>query len=143
MPVCNHTNRAKAQLRLCLANIFLIATLVASAQQKISGRITGIGDSPLVGASVQLKSSNHGAIADENGRFEMIAKQGDVLVISNVGYLTQEIKLTGNSFLHIALKPSLVNLDEVVVTGYTEQKAKEVTGSISAVKPKDLVEVPS
>jgi hypothetical protein len=37
----------------------------------------------------------------------------------------------------------VVNLDEVVVTGYTEQKAKEVTGSISAVKPKDLVEVPS
>jgi TonB-linked SusC/RagA family outer membrane protein len=147
MPVCNHTNwylnQTKALLRLSLAIILLITTLVASAQQEISGRITGLGDSPLVGASVQLKSSNHGTIADENGYFEIAANPGDVLVISNVGYLSREIKLTDSNFLEIALRPSLVNLDEVVVTGYTAQKVKEITGSVAVVKPKDLVAVPA
>jgi TonB-linked SusC/RagA family outer membrane protein len=146
MPACDHTDCyadwTKTKLRLSLANILLITTLVASAQQKISGRVTGIGNSPLVGASVQLKSSNYGTIADEKGFFEIAAKPGDILVISNVGYLTQEIKLTGNSFLQIALRPSLVNLDEVIVTGYTAQKVREITGSVAVVKPKDLVAVP-
>jgi TonB-dependent SusC/RagA subfamily outer membrane receptor len=146
MPICDHTNwcvdRTKAQLRISLASILLITTHVVSAQQKISGRITGIGDSPLVGASVQLKSSNHGTIADENGFFEMVAKQGDLLVISNVGYLSREIKLAGDSLLQISLRPSLVNLDEVVVTGYTAQKVKEITGSVAVVRPKDLVAAP-
>ena len=73
----------------------------------------------------------------------LLQKRENVLIISNIGYLSQDIKLTGNNFLQISLTPSVVNLDEVVVTGYTEQKVKEITGSISVVKPKDLVEVPS
>jgi len=147
MPVRTYTNRLaawpKSLLRLSLANILLLAILVVSAQQKISGRITGIDGSPLPGAGVQIKFSNLGTTADQNGRFEITAKQGDLLVISNIGYLTREIKSGNDNFLQISLTPSLVNLNEVVVTGYTSQKIKEITGSVAVVKIKDLVAVPA
>jgi hypothetical protein len=83
MPVRNHSNRcvikAKALLQSTLLIIFCVITFKGSAQQKFSGRLTGIANAPLFGAAVRIKSSNQGVIADENGFFEVVAKEGECI----------------------------------------------------------------
>jgi len=114
------------------------------AQEKISGIVTGANGEPLNGASITVKATTVSTVTKEDGSFSIAAKKGDVLVFSFVGYISTEIKLlSATSVPKVALRPNAVNLDEVILTGYTYQKVKEITGSISSVKPKDLTAVPA
>jgi outer membrane cobalamin receptor len=79
------------------------------------------------------------ALTDTAGYFNVNAKYGDMLIISFVGYANKEVKVQQKTALQISLTPSLTNLDDIVVTGYTSQKIKEITGSVAVVKTKDLV----
>ncbi|MDO4165027.1 MAG: SusC/RagA family TonB-linked outer membrane protein, partial [Bacteroides sp.] len=90
-------------------------------------------DSPLIGVSIVLKGTTQGVISDVDGRFALSAKQGDVLQISYVGYVTQEVKVDGNKLLQITMQEDLLNLEEVVVVGYGTQKKVNLTGSVSSV----------
>ena len=65
------------------------------------------------------------------------------LLISFIGYQSKELKITNQTALKISLSQSAINLDEILVTGYTSQKVKEITGSVAQVKPKDLLAVPA
>ena len=113
-----------------------------SFAQTIKGIITGINHEPLFGASVSIKRTNTGTTTDTSGNFSIKAKKGDILSISYTGYKTKEIKLADQNFVAVSLSAS-INLDEIIVTGYSSQKVKEITGSIASVKPKDLVAVPA
>ena len=66
-------------------------------------------------------------------------QMGDVFEISFIGYKTQEIKIANDTSIKVTLQLAMTSLDEVVVTGYTSQKIKEITGSVAVVKPKDLI----
>ncbi len=114
-----------------------------SFAQTIKGIITGINHEPLFGASVSIKRTNTGTTTDTSGYFSIKAKKGDILSISFIGYKTKEIKLADQIFVEVSLLASHANLDEIIVTGYTSQKVKEITGSVASVKPKDLVAVPA
>jgi hypothetical protein len=71
------------------------------------------------------------------------ANKNDVLLISYVGYNTLQIIPGNETDLKISLTPSVIDLDQVIMTGYTSQKLKEIVGSVSVVKPKELVSVPA
>lgn len=109
-----------------------------------TGRATGAvydetGD-PLVGVSVFVKGEPHGVITDLDGKFSIPAKNGDVLVISYVGYVTQEVKFTGRA-LNITLKSSATNLDEVVVTALGIKKDRKALGySVSEMGSAEILE---
>lgn len=129
--------------------LFLIALLFnfqLYAQDKtITGKVVSNEDnSPLAGATIQIKGSQKGTIADADGIF-MMTFSGDTntLVVSFVGYLTEEKIVTDESNIEIALIPNISKLDEVVVVGYGVQKKNLVTGSISKVKTEDIVSTPS
>jgi hypothetical protein len=112
----------------------LLFFLAASAQIKVTGKIVG-GDNnaPLVAASVLVKGTKTGAFTDAAGVFTISAKVNDVLTISSVGYQNLEVKVTGASLGSISLQSANGSLEEVVVTGYSAQRKKDIAGAVSIV----------
>lgn len=90
----------------------------------------------IIGASAAVKGTTTGTITDLNGSFSLNGvRKGDVLVISFVGYKTQEFPWDGKE-VHIELQSDTQNLDEVVVVGYGTQKKINVTGAVSTIDSK-------
>jgi TonB-linked SusC/RagA family outer membrane protein len=119
---------------LCLLLCCMVSSLVVTAQTKSSGKVIGSDDKlPVVGASVRIKGTNTGAVTDVNGNFTLSLSPGNVLVISYIGYQTKEVTVSGSAFLTISLQPANSTLNEVVVTGYTSQKKKDITGAVAIV----------
>jgi len=109
---------------------FLLTTVTAFAQkQLVSGKITDATGGPLPGVNIILKGTSAGTTSDANGAFSMEATQEDVLVISFIGYKTQEVSVGSQSQINVTLTEDISTLEEVVVVGYGEQKKKLVTGA--------------
>jgi TonB-linked SusC/RagA family outer membrane protein len=116
----------------------LVSSLVVTAQTKHTGKVIGSDDKlPVVGASVRIKGTNTGAVTDVNGDFTLSLSPGNVLVISYIGYVTQEVTITGSDFVTVSLAPSASTLNEVVVTGYQTQAKKDITGAVGVVDVQD------
>ena len=79
---------------------------------------------PIIGASVVVKGTTNGMITDMDGNFTLEVKKGDIIQISYVGYLTQEIKYNGEPVLNITLKDDTQKLEEIVVVGYGTEEGK-------------------
>jgi len=123
--------------------LWLMST-VAFAQKSVSGKVSDSKGDALPGASITVKGTATGAISDAGGNFKInVPNSGGALVVSSIGYKTQEIKLTGQSTINVVMEDDAAVLEEVVVTGYTVDKRRESTGAISTVKSKDLTAVPS
>lgn len=89
---------------------------------------------PITGASVVVKGTTNGTVTDMDGKFTLSnVKKGDVIQISFIGYITQEVKYTGQSTIKVQLKEDTQTLDEVVVVGFGTQKKVNLTGSVSMV----------
>lgn len=98
---------------------------------------------PIVGATIMIKGTTVGTVTDMDGNFTLPLKKGDVIQISYVGYITQEVVYTGQTVLKVTLKEDTKALDEVVVIGYGVEKKVNLTGSISNVKAEDLTAIPT
>ncbi|MCS2441296.1 carboxypeptidase-like regulatory domain-containing protein [Bacteroides uniformis] len=96
-------------------------------QQEVTGIVTDSSGEPLVGVTVKLKGSTQGAVTDMDGKFSLPAKAGDVIVVSYIGYVPQEIRLKDTKMLRILMKEDVELLDEVVVIGYGSVSKKELT----------------
>jgi len=131
----------KACLWVCL--LFLPFALLA--QQKITGKVINNADKqPVVGATVQVKGSKTATSTSLDGSFTINAAGNSNLIISSVGYDKQEIPVGGRSTIgEIALTIATSALNEIVVTGYSTQKKKDITGSVAVVDVKSLKSVPS
>lgn len=114
--------------------------LLALAQQKVSGKITSAKDqSPLAGISVTVKSTLKGTTTDADGLFTIEAKNGDVLIITGVGFTEQQVKVNGSS-ISVQLTDDSKNLNEVVVTALgIKKEAKRIGYSVQEVKGSDLL----
>lgn len=103
--------------------------------KKISGHVLDDKGESIIGANIIVKGKpGQGAITDINGNFTIELPQGDVtLVVSYIGYTTQEVKVGDKSTLKIILKEDSETLDEVVVVGFSTQKKANVTGAVAQV----------
>src|SRR5579872_3461714 len=117
----------------------VLFTQTAFSQTKtITGKILDDKGAAVLGATVTVKGSKLGTSTAPDGSFSLNAPaSATTLVVSSVGFTTQEVAITGSS-LSIALVPSQSNLNEVVVIGYGSTQRKDVTGSISTVRAKDF-----
>lgn len=93
---------------------------------------------PVIGAAVQVKGESRGVVTDIDGNFTITTQANATLVISYVGYLTQEVNVSGRSSLTVTLAPDDVLLEEVVVIGYGSMKRNDLTGSVSSVGSKSI-----
>ncbi|MEQ8472579.1 MAG: TonB-dependent receptor [Marinoscillum sp.] len=115
-----------------------------SIQHTVSGTITDEAGEPLPGVTIQIKGTTQGTITDFNGKFSLeLPSQESILIISFVGYLSQEVVVGNQSALYISLLPDVKSLEEVVVVGYGTQKKLDVTGSVSSIKSQDIARSPA
>lgn len=131
-------------LRWGMALLFMLSSLSTFAQRIITGNVTGQNNQPASGATVTVTGTNVGTQTDANGNFSITVPQGKTsLTISYVGFEIQEVTLTAQSSVNVALKAANSSLSEVVVTGYTSQRKKDIIGSVSVVNTEDLKNTPA
>jgi len=102
-------------------------------QESVTGTITDNKGMPLPGVNVQVKNTDRGTITNFDGKYTIIANGDDTLIISFLGFKTQEISVEGRTSIDVSLLEDVGALDEVVVVGYGTQSKRNVTGAISSV----------
>lgn len=122
--------------------VYLAISIPLSAQTiTIKGVVKeSVSKEPIIGANVAIKGTTIGTISDINGAYTI--KEADskgVLVISYIGYKTQEIPINGKTTIDVNLEEESIGLQEVVAIGYGSQKKKEITGSVAGLKEADLI----
>lgn len=119
--------------------LFLLAAMTAYAQKHVvTGTITDEGNGPMPGVNVIVKGTTIGTASDGNGEFSIEAGDDEILVISFIGYATQEIRVGAQTKIDIKLLEDVATLGEVVVVGYGTQKKSDITGAISSVSGENL-----
>jgi TonB-linked SusC/RagA family outer membrane protein len=123
-------------LKKLILPLFLLLGSIIYAQS-VSG-IVSDNSGPVPGVNVLVKGTTTGTVTDFDGKFKISANNGDVIVFSYVGFLTQEISYSGQSKINVLLKEDAALLDEIVVVGYGSKKKSLVTGSISSIDSKQI-----
>lgn len=132
-----NTNYLGLILILCMLPI-----IAFSQARELTGVVkdgTGLG---IIGASVMEKGTSNGTITDFDGNFKLNVNENSVLVISFVGYKTQEVSVKGQNSLDVILSEDTKVLDDVVVIGYGTQKKADLSSSIAVLDTKELDKVP-
>ena len=125
----------KVLLTLVVGTFLSIDTF--AQQITVKGLVKDNTGEPIIGANVVVKGTTNGTITDFDGNFEFTANQGEIIVISFIGYKSQELPATAN-FMNVVLQDDYEMLSEVVVIGYGVAKKNDLTGSVTAVKPDEM-----
>ena len=115
------------------------------AQSTVTGKVTSVeDDSGVPGATILIKGTTQGTATDANGDYRLEVPDDDaVLIISSVGFTSEEVIVGGRSTINIALDPDIQSLSEVVIVGYGTQKKANLTGAVSTVDAETLSERPA
>lgn len=129
-----------------LINRNLIAILstnqAENAEIRVTGKITGDNGEALSGVSVLEKGTGNGTTTNNNGEFTLTVADNAVLLISNIGYESQEVSVAGRNVVDVKLVSSVRQMDQVIVVGYGSQSRKNITGSVATVTAKDIADRP-
>jgi len=130
----NLLKSAAVVILLCLSQ------LVMAQDRVITGKVTDSKDgTPVIGASVQPKGTRTGTATKNDGTFSItVGSNVTTLVISSVGFATQEVSIEGKTSVEVSFVATGANLNEVVVTGYGTARRKDLTGSTASVREKDF-----
>ncbi len=104
-------------------------------QIRITGTVTDAETgNPMPGVNIQVKGTTVGAITDEDGKYVInVTDRNSILIFSFIGYDTKEVPLAGRVLLDVTMSPTVTDLDEVVVVGYSTQKKANVIGSVTSL----------
>ena len=120
----------------------LVSSLSLSAQQQytLKGTVEDSMNEPLVGVSVVVNGSSNGVMTDLDGNFSIQVKNGDTVNFSYIGFINQQVKVTGQNNITIVLQESAENLNELVVIGYGTARKKDLTGAVVQISPEKLAD---
>ena len=130
--------------QLVLLLVVLFSSVTVFSQRTISGKVQD-SKGPVVGATVAVKGTSVATVSATDGGFSLSLPKGrSVLVVSSVGYVTKEVRLQeSQNSVDVSLVLGDNSLDEIVITGYSGQKKKDLTGAVAIVKTSDLTKVAS
>ena len=132
---------------LCgLLLLFYLVCVNAFAQEvkTIDGTIKAATDgTPLFGVNIVVKGTTIGTVSDFDGKYSIEAGSSAVLVVSYLGFETQEISVQGQTTVDVSLVEDSAKLDEVVVVGYGSQKRSDISGSVSQIEQKEIAKNPT
>lgn len=129
--------------RVLFAITCILFALSSMAQNiTVSGTVVdGVhGNEPMIGANVMIKGTTQGTITDLDGQFTLSVPKNATLVITSVGYKTQEVPIAGKTSLQVVLTEDTEVLDEVVVVGYGTMRKVDLTGAVGSVTGDKLKE---
>ncbi len=122
----------------------LLPAFVEAQDLTISGKVTdGDTGTGLPGVNVIVKGSSMGTATDVDGKFSLTVSRGATLIVSYIGFATQEVAVSNESFFDIRLQSDITQLNEIVVVGYGTQQKREIVGSIAKVNGSDLTIAPT
>ncbi len=125
------------QLKKALLSFALLLTAtLLYAQSEIRGTVVDPTGETVIGATIMEQGTSNGTVTDLDGNFVLTVEPGKTLVISYIGFLTQEVPAQDG--MHITLQTDALALEEVVVTGYTSQRKADLTGAVSTVSVSEL-----
>jgi len=129
---------------LFLAFLILLFPIVSFAQNTLSGRVTDNDGQPVVGATVAVTGTTNGTSTAAGGLYQLtLPANASQITVSAIGYLAQNVQISGRPTINISLRVNISSLNEVVVTGYTSQRRKDITGSVAIVDVASLKTVPA
>lgn len=128
-----------------LCSLFCFISVATFAQKTVTGKVVNsVDNQPIAGASVQVKGSTIGTQTNEQGEFSIdVPSENSILVFSVIGYSLVEMPVAGQTNLSVSMVATSSELSEVVVTGYSTQLKKDITGSVAVVNVGDLKTVPT
>jgi TonB-linked SusC/RagA family outer membrane protein len=129
------------------STLFILAIVlslnVLAQETTVSGTVTTDDGTPLIGASVVVKGTTTGTATDAAGKFTISASPTSTLVISTIGFTTQEVLVANRSNITVTMSAAGTQLDQVVVVGYGTQRKRDLTGSITSIKGDDISRMPN
>src|SRR4051812_19872721 len=121
-------------LRWGLAILLMLSSTFSFAQKVVTGKVTGTNNQPASGATVTVTGTNVATQTNAEGNFSISVPQGrSSLTVTYVGFENRTIEVGSGSSLSVSLTAANTSLSEVVVTGYTAQRKKDLTGAVSVV----------
>jgi hypothetical protein len=118
--------------------LLLTVSLISMAQRTVSGKVTGENNQPMAGATITVKGTKNSTATDDQGFFKLSASENDILIITNVGYIKQEVKVSDAGNINLQVDPKSMN--EVVVTALgVKKEVKRLGYAVQEVKGTDLV----
>jgi TonB-linked SusC/RagA family outer membrane protein len=119
----------------CLLLLLFLLPLSLLAQKTISGKVTDENKNPLAGSTISVKGRMASTVSDANGNFTLNAPNlNSSLIVSSVGYLTEEFPLKGKSTIVVSMSIKEATLEDVVVIGYGTVRKQDLTGAVTSVK---------
>lgn len=115
------------------------SVMITQQAKKVSGVVTDSAGEPIPGANVVQKGTTNGTVTDLDGKYTLDVPNNATLVVSFIGYTTQEVKVGSQSVLNVSLAEEAIGLNEVVAIGYGYVKKKDLTGAVSTVSADDMV----
>ena len=135
---CSKNLEKKHQLTLA----FLFCLSIGFSQISISGNVSDTSNQPIPGVNILIKGTARGTATDFDGNFTLEAAKGDILVVSYLGFVTQEIEIKDVLIFSITLIEDTNTLEEVVVIGYGTKSKTKVISAISTIDEKTLKKLP-
>ena len=138
--IIRHSKMRKSLLSL-MAFLLLCVTMAFGQNSTVTGTVTDVGGDPLIGVSVSIKGTSIGSVTNVDGKYTIgQVNAQSILVFSYVGYVSQEVAVSGQHSINVQLKENTQNLQELVVVGYGTLQKRLVTSSISSLQGSDLME---
>jgi TonB-dependent starch-binding outer membrane protein SusC len=120
--------------------LVLSCTMLYAQDRAVTGRVTDADSGePIPGANIVLQGTTSGTVTDLDGRYSLsVPSTGGFLIVSFVGYVTQELEIGNRSVIDAVLRADITALSEIVVTGYGTQERKEITSAVASVKAENF-----
>jgi len=129
--------------KLLFIFIFCSAGQISLAQENVTGIVSDVNGIPLPGVNIIEQNTSNGTMTDFDGNFQIKIGNNAVLVLSYLGFETQEISVTAGENLNVTLNEDKESLSEVVVVGYGNQNRKTLTSRVSSVQAEEIENVPA
>lgn len=126
-----------------MLGLVLLSSFAQAQERSITGTVKDENGSSMPGVNILVKGTSKGTVTDVDGKFAINATDSDILAFSFIGYVGTEVQVSGQTVINVSLNSDLTSLEEVIITGYSVDKRRELTGSVSTVKAKDLTYAPS
>jgi len=124
----------KMMRMLIVVGVMTLATVSYAQKLSVSGTVTDETGAPAPGVSIIEKGTTNGTASDTQGKYVLsVSDANATLVFSFIGYKTQEVSVGGRTVVDLGMQTDVTALQEVVVTGYTEQRKRDITGAVTVV----------
>ena len=129
---------------ILLCSLLGFVSVRTYGQGAVSGKVSDNTGTGIPGVSIVVKGTTIGTVTDVDGNYKIATSASSkILTFSSIGYLTQDVNIGTQSVINVTLSEDISALDEVVVTGYTSEKKKDIIGSVSVVNTKTALQQPS